>query len=238
MEVQNAIGYWRPDGTVEIWSSVQSPYSTRFLLSKSLGMPLNKIVIHAPPVGGGFGLKAGLGWEALVALLSRKAGNKPVKLTLSRAEQMIAAPSRDLFLAKVKAGFSKEGKFLAYKAEFFMDAGAYADYTVNVSRTAGYSAEGAYEIENVNVRSLAVYTNKIPTTAMRGFGHPENHWPLEQIMDRAAHELKIDPVSIRRINLLKPGKSFRATGERVREDEGDPEGVLKAAAELIQIGKI
>jgi len=238
MEVQNTIGYWRPDGTVEVWSSVQSPYATRFLLSKSLGMPLNKIVVHAPPIGGGFGLKAGLGWEALVALLSRKAGNKPVKLTLSRAEQMIAAPSRDLFLAKVKAGFSKEGKFLAYKAEFFMDAGAYADYTVNVSRTSGYSAEGAYEIENVNVRSLAVYTNKIPTTAMRGFGHPENHWPLEQILDRAAHELKMDPVSIRRINLLKPGKSFRATGERVREDEGDPEGVLKTAAELIQIEKV
>ncbi|MGC9210900.1 MAG: xanthine dehydrogenase family protein molybdopterin-binding subunit [Nitrososphaeria archaeon] len=238
MEVQNSIGYWRPDNVVELWSSVQSPFATRFLLSKSLGVPLNRVIVHAPPIGGGFGLKAGLGWEALVALLSKKAGNRPVKLVLSRAEQMTSAPSRDLFLAKVRAGFSKEGRFLAYKAEFFLDAGAYADYTVNVARTAGYSAEGSYEIENVNVKSLAVYTNKIPTTAMRGFGHPENHWPLEQILDRAAHELKMDPVSIRAVNLLKPGFSERATGEKVREDEGNPEGVLRTAAGLIEIDKV
>jgi CO/xanthine dehydrogenase Mo-binding subunit len=78
-------------------------------------------------------------------LRSRKADKKPVKLTRSRAERIIAAPSRDLFLAKVKADFSKEGKFLVYKAEFLMNVGAYADCTVNVSKIAGYSAEGVTE---------------------------------------------------------------------------------------------
>ncbi|MGC9208960.1 MAG: xanthine dehydrogenase family protein molybdopterin-binding subunit [Nitrososphaeria archaeon] len=238
MEVQNAIGYWRPDDIIEIWSSVQSPFATRYLLSKSLNVPINRIVVHAPPIGGGFGLKAGLGWEALVALLSKKANNRPVKLVLSRAEQFISAPSRDGFVAKVKAGFSRDGRFRAYHAEFLMDAGAYADYTVNVSRTAGYSADGSYDIENVFVRSLAIYTNKIPTTAMRGFGHPENHWPLELIIDRAARELGMDPVEIRRKNLLRPGVSRRGTGELVREDEGNPEAVLITAAEAIQMGKV
>lgn len=237
MEVQNVLGYWRPDDIIEVWSSVQSPFATRFLLSKSLGIPLNRILVHAPPIGGGFGLKAGLGWEALPILLSKKVGYRPVKLVLSRSEQMTSAPSRDGLVAKVKAGFSKEGKFLAYKAEFLMDAGAYADYTVNVARTAGYAADGSYDIENVFVRSLAIYTNKIPTTAMRGFGHPENHWPLEQILDRAAKELGMDPVKIREINLLRPGESYRATGERVREDEGNPLEVLRRAAALIELDK-
>ncbi|MDG6932769.1 MAG: xanthine dehydrogenase family protein molybdopterin-binding subunit, partial [Nitrososphaerota archaeon] len=192
LETQNVLAWWRFDNYIELWTSIQSPFSTRYLAADALMVPVNRVIVHAPPAGGGFGLKAGLGWEPLVALLSRKAGNRPVKLVLSRAEQMISAPSRDGFLAKVKAGFTRDGRFIAYQAEFILDAGAYADYTINVARTAGYSADGAYDIPNVHVRSLAVYTNKIPTTAMRGFGHPENHWPLEQILDRAASRLGID----------------------------------------------
>ena len=235
LETQNVLAWWRLDDYIEIWSSIQSPFATRFLMADALSLPVSRIIVHAPPAGGGFGLKAGLGWEPLAALLSRKAGNRPVKLVLSRAEQMMSAPSRDGFIAKVRAGFTKEGRFIAYDAEFILDAGAYADYTINVARTAGYAADGAYDIPNVHVRSLAVYTNKIPTTAMRGFGHPENHWPLEQILDRAASRLGMDPVQIRKINLLRPGESVRATGDRVREDEGDPQRVLEELAKAIDI---
>ncbi|MDG6928159.1 MAG: xanthine dehydrogenase family protein molybdopterin-binding subunit [Nitrososphaerota archaeon] len=238
LETQNVLAWWRFDNYIELWTSIQSPFSTRYLAADALMVPVNRVIVHAPPAGGGFGLKAGLGWEPLVALLSRKAGNRPVKLVLSRAEQMISAPSRDGFLAKVKAGFTRDGRFIAYQAEFILDAGAYADYTINVARTAGYSADGAYDIPNVHVRSLAVYTNKIPTTAMRGFGHPENHWPLEQILDRAASRLGIDPVEIRRINLLRPGESVRATGDRVRQDEGDPQKVLQELARAIDISHV
>jgi carbon-monoxide dehydrogenase large subunit len=234
METQNVLAWWRFDDYVELWTSTQSPFATRFLMADALGLPVNRIIVHAPPAGGGFGLKAGLGWEPLVALLSKFVGRKPVKLVLSRAEQMTSAPVRDGFIAKVKAGFKKDGRFVAYQAEFYLDAGAYADYTINVARTAGYSADGAYEIPNVHVKSYAVYTNKIPTTAMRGFGHPENHWALELTLDRAASVLGIDPVEIRRKNLLKPGESIRATGERVREDEGDPQKVLSVLAQALE----
>jgi len=238
METQNVLAQWRYDDYIEIWTSIQSPFSTRYLMADAMGVPVNRVIIHAPPAGGGFGLKAGLGWEPLVALLSRKAGHRPVKLVLSRAEQMTSAPSRAGFKAVVRAGFKKDGRFIAYQADFYLDAGAYADYTINVARTAGYSADGAYDIPNVHVRSMAVYTNKIPTTAMRGFGHPENHWPLEQTLDRAASRLGIDPVEIRRINLLKPGESVRATGDRVRDDEGDPQKVLEVLAKAIDINHV
>ncbi|MEM4537056.1 MAG: molybdopterin cofactor-binding domain-containing protein, partial [Nitrososphaerota archaeon] len=79
-----------------------------------------------------------------------------------------------------------------------------------------------------------VYTNKIPTTALRGFGYPESHWVLEQIMDRAAEKIGLDPAEIRRINLVKPGISETCTGERLREDAGNPEKVLQTLLEEIE----
>ena len=233
MELQSIIADYKKDGTVEIWTSTQSPFSTRYLMALSLGIPVNRIVIKAPLCGGGFGGKVGIGWEPLVALLSKKAGYKPVKLVLSRKEQFCSAPVREGFHASVKAGFKKDGKLFAYKARFIMDAGGYADYTVNVCRAAGYSSEGCYEVPNINCESLAVYTTKVPTTAMRGFGYPESHWALERILEMAADKLKISPVDIRMKNLLKPGISETGTGERLREDAGDPVSVLKSVAQSL-----
>ena len=184
MELQSIVADFKKDGTVEVWTSTQSPFSTRYLMALSLGIPINRVVIKAPLCGGGFGGKVGVGWEPLVALLSKKVG-RPVKLILSRKEQFCSAPVREGFHASVKAGFKKDGKLFAYKARFVMDAGGYADYTVNVCRAAGYSSEGCYEVPNIYCESLAVYTNKVPTSAMRGFGYPESHWALERIMDMA-----------------------------------------------------
>jgi CO/xanthine dehydrogenase Mo-binding subunit len=228
LETQNCIGLYRRDGVIEVWSSLQSPFSARYLMAQSLGIPVNNVIVHVPFCGGGFGGKAGLGWEPLVAMLSKKAGYKPVKLILSRKEQFTSAAVREAFTARVKAGFSKEGRFLAYQAEFISECGGYGDYTVNVSRTTGYAADGCYDIENLDVTCLAVYTNKVPTTAMRGFGYPEAHWALEQILDRAASRLHLDPVKVRVMNMVHPGESTTGTGERLRADSGDPRRVLEA----------
>ena len=233
METQNVVAQAFRDGTYEIWTSCQSPFVVRQIISESLKIPYNKVTVKVPFVGGGFGGKAGLGWEALVASASKAVGYRPVKLTLSRKENFASAASREGVVANVKAGFSKDGKCLAYKVRFVLDAGAYADYTVNVSRAMGYSAEGVYEIPNVYCESLAVYTNKIPTTAMRGFGYSESNWVLEQVFERAAKKLGMDSAKLRRINLLRPGESLTATGERVREDVGDPRKVLQTVLEGI-----
>lgn len=234
METQAVVAQYHRDGVVEVWTSAQSPFATRYLMALSLGIPMDRVIIRVPFIGGGFGGKAGLGWEPLVALLSKKAGFRPVKLFLSRKEQFASAAVREAFHAHVKAGFKKEGKIVAYKAQFTLDAGGYADYTVNVCRAAGYSADGPYEIPNVECRSIAVYTNKVPTTAMRGFGYPESHWALERVMEMAAAKLGIDPLEIRMKNLVKPGESVTGTGERVREDAGDPFQCLQKVAEAIE----
>jgi len=233
METQNVVAQTLRDGTLEIWTSCQSPFVVRQIISESLKIPYNKIVVRTPFVGGGFGGKAGLGWEALVAMASKAVGNRPVKLLLSRKENFASAASREGVVANVKAGFRKDGKCVAYKVRFVLDAGAYADYTVNVSRAMGYSAEGVYEVPNVQCESLAVYTNKIPTTAMRGFGYSESNWVLEQVFERAAKKLGMDSAKLRRINLLRPGESHTATGEKLREDVGDPRKVLQTVLEGI-----
>ena len=233
METQCVVAQAFRDGTLEIWTSAQSPFVVRQILSESLNVPYNKITVRTPFVGGGFGGKAGLGWEALVALASKAVGFRPVKLVLSRKENFASSASREGVVANVKAGFTKEGKCVAYKVRFVLDAGAYADYTVNVSRAMGYSAEGVYEVPNVFCESLAVYTNKIPTTAMRGFGYAESNWVLEQVFERAAKKLGMDSAKLRRVNLLRPGESHTATGERLREDVGDPRKVLQTVTEAI-----
>lgn len=237
MEVHNVIAHYHLDGTVEVWTSWQNVAPVRQIMALSLGIPHNKIIVRIPFVGGGFGGKAGLGWEALVAVLSKAAGYRPVKLVLSRKEQFSSAAVREGFHAFAKAGFKEDGAFHAYSVRFILDAGAYADYTVNVGRAVGYSADGCYEIPNISVESLTVYTNKIPTTALRGFGYPESHWVLEQIIDRAAKKLGIDPVELREMNLLKPGYSYTCTGERLRQDAGDPRKVLKTLVNEIGWGE-
>lgn len=233
METQNVVAQTLRDGTLEIWTSCQSPFIVRQIISESLKIPYNKIVVRTPFVGGGFGGKAGLGWEALVAMASKAVRNRPVKLVLSRKENFASSASREGVVANVKAGFKKDGKCLAYRVRFVLDAGAYADYTVNVSRAMGYSAEGVYEVPNVQCESLAVYTNKIPTTAMRGFGYSESNWVLEQVFERAAKKLGMDSAKLRRINLLRPGESHTATGEKLREDVGDPRKVLQTVLQGI-----
>lgn len=237
MELQSIVAEYKKDGDIEIWTSTQSPFSTRYLMSLSLSIPISRIVVKAPLCGGGFGGKVGIGWEPLVALLSKKAGCRPVKLVLSRKEQFCSAAVREGFHASVRAGFKKDGKLFAYKARFVMDAGGYADYTVNVCRAAGYSSEGCYEVPNISCESLAVYTTKGPTTAMRGFGYPESHWALERIMDMAAEKLKMDPVQLRLKNLLRPGVSETGTGERLREDAGNPVAVIESVADSIAWGQ-
>jgi CO/xanthine dehydrogenase Mo-binding subunit len=234
METQNVVAQWFRDGSIEIWTSAQSPFVVRQIVAECFKLPYNKVIIKVPFIGGGFGGKAGLGWEALVAKASMVAGYRPVKLILSRKENFASSASREGVVANVKAGFTKEGKCIAYKVRFVLDAGAYADYTVNVSRAMGYSAEGVYEVPNVYCESFAVYTNKAPTTALRGFGYSESNWVLEQVFERAAKKLGLDSAKVRRINLLRPGESHTATGEKLTEDVGDPRKVLQTLLEEME----
>lgn len=237
METHVCIGHYTADGNIKLWTSAQSPFTVRYILGHSLGVPLHKISVYVPYVGGGFGGKAGINFEPLVVLLSKKAGYRPVKLELTREEHFLAAPLRQGFYAKIKTGVTRDGKIMAEKIFYAFDAGAYADYGVNVARAAGYSCTGPYYVPNIEGESLAVYTNHQWGTAFRGFGHFEFLWAIERQMEIVASEIGMDPVEFRLKNALLPGLTT-ATGEVLREDAGRIDQCIKAVAEKIEWGKI
>jgi len=236
METHSSIGQWLPNGQVNIWSSAQSPFAVRYLLSAALGIPLHKINVFVPYLGGGFGGKAGIHWEPLVVLLSKKAGGRPVKLVMTREEQFNTTAVRQGLFARIKTGVKKSGKITAMEIEYIWDAGAYADYGVNIGRAGGYACTGPYEVPNLKADSMTVYTNHPYATAYRGFGHVEFHWATERQMDLVARAIGMDSMEFRLKNAALPGK-VTVTGEKLRKDAGRVDQCIKAVAKELGWGK-
>src|SRR5690554_1491915 len=217
---------------VKLWTSVQSPFALRDMLAKALDIPRGDIEVVVPYVGGGFGGKAGIHLEPLVTILSRAAKGRPVKLKLSREEEFNQLPSRAGMRGRIKTGVKKDGRITALEIHYDWDSGAYADYGVNVGKTAVYSGAGAYHVENAEIHSRTLYTNKVFSTAYRGFGHLETHWTIERQMDLIAQKLGLDPYEVRMKNILKPG-DHTISGELVYDTTGSPSDCLVAVAKEI-----
>ena len=237
METHAAIVSWQKNDQVTIWSSAQSPFTVRNLFCHSFNMSHSKVRVIVPYVGGGFGGKAGIHLEPLLAVLSKKAGGRPVKMQATREEEFSLLPCRSGLIYRIKTGVTSRGKIIAQKMIMYWDAGAYADYAVNVTRASGYSAGGPYEIPNAWVDSFTIYTNKPFGTAYRGFGHVEFFWGLEKHMDLIADTIGMDPLEFRKLNALKPG-SVTLTGERITQNHGNVIKCMEAAAKSIGYGKL
>ncbi len=237
LETHVAIVEWKIGDQVTIWTSAQSPFTVRNLFCHSFRLPHSQVRVIVPYVGGGFGGKAGIGVEPLAAVLSKRAGGRPVKVQASREEEFSLLPCRSGLTYRIKTGVSKEGKILAQQMTMYWDAGAYADYAVNVTRASGYSAAGPYEIPNAWLDAYTIYTNKPFGTAYRGFGHVEFHWGVERHMELVARAIGMDPLEFRRKNLLRPG-SVTLTGEVIRENTGNVAKCLETAAKAIGYGNL
>jgi len=217
---------------VEIWTSSQSPFPVRQMLAKTFGISQGDIRVVVPYIGGGFGGKAGIHLEPLVVVLSKAAHGLPVKIIATREEEFNQLPSRAAMRGRIKTGVTNDGKITAAEITFDWDSGAYADYGVNVGRAAIYSGAGAYEIPNVKLDSRTLYTNKVFSTAYRGFGHLETHWIIERQMDLIAQKLKMDPYEFRMKNILREG-SVTISGEIINKYSGRPDQCLEAVAQEI-----
>ncbi|MBF0547709.1 MAG: xanthine dehydrogenase family protein [Candidatus Riflebacteria bacterium] len=237
METHVAIGQWSPHGKVSIITSAQSPFTVRNLFCHSFKISHSDVRVYVPYVGGGFGGKAGIHLEPLACALSRKSGGRPVKIQATREEEFSLLPCRSGLVNKIKTGVMKNGRIAAQKITMYWDAGAYADYAVNVTRASAYSASGPYEIPNAWIDAYTVYTNKPFGTAYRGFGHVEFSWGAERQMDLVAKTVGLDPLEFRKINALKPG-SITLTGEEISDHSGNVVKCLEAVAESIKYGKL
>lgn len=216
----------------KIWTSAQSPFTVKSLAAMCFGVSESNFEVHVPTLGGGFGGKAGLHIEPLVILLSRASNGRPVKFTATREEEFNVFPTRAAMRTRIKTGVTKEGKLTGIKVYFDWDSGANADYGANVGKTAVYSGVGPYFVPNVEIHSRTLYTNKVFSTAYRGFGHLETHWANERQMDIIAQKLGMDPYEFRMLNILQVGDKT-ITGETIQESTGSPSKCLEAVAKEI-----
>jgi len=214
IEPHVAIALWEPSGEVTLWTCSQSPFAQRDLIAQSLGIPHADLRVVSPYVGGGFGGKAGVSMEACAVVLARAVKGHPVKLRMTREEEFVCTTVRQSLVARLKVGCDADGKLLAMEVVYLFGGGAYNDYGVNIARAAGYSCTGPYDVPNVKGDSYCVYTNQPIGSAMRGFGMPEIHWGIEQIMDQLAREAKLDPAEFRRRNCVKTDDTI-VTGMRM-----------------------
>ncbi len=212
LEPFTAIASFDRPKRLTIWATVQNPFVIRDQMAEVFHLPLSKVRVISLNLGGGFGSKLYPKLEPLVAALAHKA-KRPVAITLTREEVFLTITKHG---AKIylKTGVKKDGRILARQCRIYLDTGAYAEIGPRVSKKSGYTAAGPYEIPNILIDSYLVYTNKVPAGAFRGYGVSQSNWAHESEMDMIARALKMDPLELRRKNLLPEGGTA-VTGEPV-----------------------
>jgi CO/xanthine dehydrogenase Mo-binding subunit len=228
MEPEGAIAEW--DGeTLTIHACGQYPHRDRFELGEVLNLPLNRVRVIYPYVGGGFGAKDEVHVQFCVGLLAMKA-KQPVKLVRSRHESMSAHVKRQAVFIRYKTGAKADGTITAIEATLVGDAGPYTNATSAVMGFAAEMASGCYKIPNAKIDSYVVATNNQAGGAMRGFGGPEIGFAQEQNMDLLAEKLGMDPLELRLKNGMEKD-TLMPTGAYIYNEIGLKETMRRAAEE-------
>ena len=215
-------------GEITLWGATQHPFPVRKEIAEMFRVPLARVRIIVPYIGGAYGNKSYTKIEPLVTALARKAG-VPVRLALT-AEEAFKTVRCPAARCRIRTQVDRDGAIQARHVAIYYQIGAYADVGPRVAQKAGYTAGGPYRIPNLRIDSYAVYTNTTPSVAFRGYGVPQTAWAYESQLDLIAAALGIDRVEIRRRNLLQRGDAV-VPGDRPAD--GDYlEGLEKAAAAL------
>jgi CO/xanthine dehydrogenase Mo-binding subunit len=228
LEPHAVLAAWDEAGALTLWASTQNPYSVRMELAKMFDVPLARIRVVVPHLGGGFGSKTYAKLEPLAATLARAAG-RPVRVAASIPEAFQTV-RRCASRVEMRVGFRRDGTLVAVECDADYDVGAYADIGPRVVQKGTYTATGPYRVSHVRLEARAVYTNTTPGGAFRGFGVPQLAWALESLFDVAADRLKRDPVDLRRQNFLAHGEEFAPGDTPI---DGKLEESLGRAAEAI-----
>ncbi|TLN24895.1 xanthine dehydrogenase, partial [bacterium] len=204
--------YWDEDDRLVIRTSTQVPFHVRRILAPVLGLPIKRIRVIKPRIGGGFGGKQEILIEDVAAHLTI-ATKRPVLVEFDREEEFIASRSRHPMRVRMKTGVKRDGTITANAMYALSDTGAYGCHALTVAGNTGhksmalYVGDGAYRKQpNIRFYSDVVYTNTPPAGAFRGYGVPQGYWPLERHMDWIARDLGIDPIELRMKNALRAGE--------------------------------
>jgi len=233
MEPRSARAEVRPDGQVIIHSSSQSPFSIRKLISDHFGVELGKIVVHVPLVGGGYGGKVPVQLEYLAVMASLSVGGRPVMITNTREQDIASSPAKLGLEAKIKLGANTEGILQAGEYTFMLGTGAYADTGPRMANSMAMNCTGPYKLDNAWCDAYCVYTNHTYATSFRGFGHPSYTFAVERTMDKLAAALQMDPLELRRRNIITPGQTTPTQVLLTPSLLGNPAACLEKAGQLV-----
>jgi xanthine dehydrogenase large subunit len=209
IETQGAYAIPLENGHIRISSSTQGPTAVQRITARVLGVGMHKIEVDVVRIGGGFGGKEDQAtpW-AVMAALGVSILNSPVKVVLSRLDDMRMTGKRHPYSSDYKIGFSKDLKILAYETTFYQNAGAAADLSPAVMERTLFHGTNSYFIPNVKMTAYSCKTNLPPNTAFRGFGGPQGMFVIESALTHAAKALGISPHELQKINLLQNGDEF------------------------------
>lgn len=233
LEGRGVVARFEPGrGQLTVWTSTQVPYGVRNGLASRLGLPLSKVRVIAPDVGGGFGLKLQVYPEEILAAHLAMKLRRPVKWIEERSENFVATSHGRDQIQKVKAAVTKDGRLLGLKVEVIADLGAYSlGNTPGLATFTARMAPGIYDVQDVDIRILGVLTNKTPHDAYRGAGRPEGTYLIERTMDAIARELGLDPAEVRRRNFIPKDRFPYRTATGLVYDSGDYNAALDLALE-------
>ena len=219
IEPQGMLAHLQADGGILMEGSMQCPYYVLDALVQCLGMDKDHLRVVQSTTGGAFGGKED--YPSVIAchaaLLARKAGGRPVKLIYERGEDLRVTPKRHPSRTLIRLGANKAGELQFIDMDFAIDGGAYRTLSPVVLSRGVIHAPGPYKCPHIRIRGRAVATNHPPFGAFRGFGAPQSIFAMEVAMDRLAKKLGMDPVELRKKNLLCTG-DLSPTGDVVGKD--------------------
>jgi putative selenate reductase molybdopterin-binding subunit len=237
------ITYWDEDDRMVIRTSTQVPFHARRILAPVLGLPIKRIRVIKPRIGGGFGNKQEVLIEDICAHLTIATG-RPVKLEYTREEQFAASTSRHPMIVRMRTGVMSDGRIVANEMRVLSDTGAYGNHALTVTGNTGHKCMSLYPANRgadgqSHIRFVAdvVYTNKPTSGAYRGYGVPQGFFPLESHMDRIARTLRLDPLEFRLMNVVQAGEEHPMSKAWSEGREAHPELIrTNAITECARVG--
>ena len=236
IEPRSAVASYLPAmGELTLWNTTQNPHIARFICSLVTGIPEHKIRVIAPEVGGGFGSKIPVyPWEMIAAFCSMKLG-RPVKWTETRSENYVATTHGRDHVEHVELAATRDGKITGIRSVVYAAMGAYLSTAGPGIPTIlhGLMYSGPYDIPNIKADVYGVFTNTSPVEAYRGAGRPEATFLIERLIDLLADPLGLDPVEIRRRNLIPKFDNGHNVAIGLTYDSGDYQKTLDTALNYI-----
>jgi carbon-monoxide dehydrogenase large subunit len=234
MEPRAAVAEPDASGRLTLRLTTQMPSSARDTLAGLIGVAPKTIRVVAEDVGGGFGMKTGLYPEDIVTAFAARDLQRPVRWTAERSEEFLAATHGRDVVSRAELALDAEGKVLGYRVHSLCDMGAYAGTSgILIQVLIGpWVSTSIYDIKTVDLRFDAILTHTAPTAAYRGAGRPEAIYLIERLLDAAARQTGIDPVEIRRRNLVRAAQMPYVNAMGQTYDSGDFEAVLDAGLRL------